>query len=241
MTKVLGSIAVTIVVFLMTGSAVGQSGSTGPSGQSCQFLFNYVAGSGSATGGLGSPLPFPTGTRCFGECGPFCTSCVAQSPACTSAQTPSEVCIACLLNALAKSSTPQAGAPIDLATGNTYIVQGDLSVPGLGGGLSLARTWNSKLPAIQNGYSSMFGPRWRSTYEERLIFNSPDNYLKYARSDGSVWSFGVVSLMPNIYRTAAPANDTTTITTTADANGVATLWTLVSKSGEKRTFDPTTG
>ena len=98
------------------------------------------------------------------------------------------------------------------------------------------------LPAIQNSYLSMFGPGWRSTYEERLIFNSSDRYLKYARSDGSVWSFGLVSMTPNVYRTAAPANDTTTITTNVDTTaGVITAWTLLAKSGEKRIFDPTTG
>lgn len=98
------------------------------------------------------------------------------------------------------------------------------------------------LPAVQNGYASMFGPGWRSTYEERLIFNSSDRYLKYARSDGSVWSFGLVSMTPNVYRTAAPANDTTTITTNVDTTaGVILSWNLVSKSGEKRIFDPATG
>jgi YD repeat-containing protein len=128
--------------------------------------------------------------------------------------------------------------PIDFATGNTYIVQSDLSVPGLGGGLSLTRTWNSMLPSIQNTMSGMFGMNWRSTYEERLIFQSADKYLKYARSDGSVWSYGMKSDDSSVvYQTAAPASDVSTITTTTtDPN-----YTLVAKSGEKKVFDGTTG
>jgi len=128
--------------------------------------------------------------------------------------------------------------PIDFATGNTYVIQSDLSIPGLGGGLSLTRTWNSMLPSIQNTISGMFGMNWRSTYEERLIFQSPDKYLKYARSDGSVWSYGVKSDDSSVvYQTAAPASDVSTITTTTtDPN-----YTLLTKSGEKRIFDGTTG
>jgi hypothetical protein len=42
---------------------------------------------------------------------------------------------------------PKAAQPIVLSTGNTYIKQTDLQIPGLGGGLSLLRTWNSLWPA----------------------------------------------------------------------------------------------
>jgi len=231
MKRMLGVTTVAIFVLFMMGTTAAQSG------PACKVPFTYVTGSGSATGGLGDPWPIPIGSVCGGNCGNFCALCDAMSPACAPAAAANETCIAC--NA---ARTAQASHPIDLATGNTYISQGDLSVPGLGGGLSLSRTWNSMLPAVQNGYAPMFGPGWRSTYEERLIFNSSDRYLKYARSDGSVWSFGLVSMSPNIYRTAAPANDTTTITTNADTTaGVILSWILVSKGGEKRIFDPVTG
>src|SRR6185437_16886786 len=73
----------------------------------------------------------------------------------------------------------QAGHPINLATGNTYISQSDISVPGLGGGLALSRIWNSRLPATQNAYPFMFGPNWRSTYEEHLLFNDSNGFLEY--------------------------------------------------------------
>lgn len=126
--------------------------------------------------------------------------------------------------------------PINLSSGNTYIIESDISVPGLGGGLKLTRTWNSMFPAMQNTYSTMFGINWRSTYEERLIFYSSDLLLKYARGDGSVWSFALIATSPNNkYETVAPGNDTTTITQGAQA------LTMLFKSGEQRTFDLNSG
>jgi YD repeat-containing protein len=137
------------------------------------------------------------------------------------------ICIACLL----------AGSPINLSTGNTFVVQSDISVPGLGGGLNLARTWNSLLPSWQSSFAFMFSPSWRSTYEERLIINSGDGYIKYLRGDGSVWSFAVSTVgTPNIYKAAAPANDTTTTITDGSPS-----WTVTFQSGEKRLFSATTG
>jgi YD repeat-containing protein len=83
----------------------------------------------------------------------------------------------------------------------------------------------------------MFGNGWRSTYEERLIFISSDPYLKYARSDGSVWWFSMSTEgPPTAYMTAAPADDTTTTITKGSPN-----WTLTTKAGAKRIFDGTTG
>jgi hypothetical protein len=39
-----------------------------------------------------------------------------------------------------------AGHPISLASGNTFIVQTDIKVPGLSSGLKLVRIWNSMHP-----------------------------------------------------------------------------------------------
>jgi YD repeat-containing protein len=47
----------------------------------------------------------------------------------------------------------------------------------------------------------MFGPNWRSTYEERVFVGS-DNYFKYLRSDGSIWSFGYGPGKPSKYSSA---------------------------------------
>jgi YD repeat-containing protein len=90
---------------------------------------------------------------------------------------------------------------------------------------------------MQNLYPFMFGINWRSTYEERLITNSGDGYVKYLRADGSVWSFAAATFgSPNVYMAAAPANDTTTTITDG-----STSWTMTSKNGEKRFFDATSG
>jgi YD repeat-containing protein len=206
-------------------------------GQSCK-LPSYPPECVSQTFDQGDAMDNPPASRmCCNPSGvPFNESCMWGNNKCAPPNAAGETCLSCSLG-----KTVQVSVPIDLATGNTYITQTDISIPGLGGGLRLARTWNSLLPAIQNSAPSMFGPGWRSTYEERLIFHSSDIYLKYARSDGSVWSFGVASTsgVVNIYTTVAPANDSTTITQTL-TNGV-TSWLLTFKNGEKRTFDPASG
>lgn len=192
---------------------------------SCMFFW------GSSS--LPDPTSPPTQVCCNPLGVPWGEVCLAPRPSCgVPPGAAPETCLSCN-----QGKTPQAAHPLDLATGNTYIAQSDLSVPGLGGGLSLSRTWNSLLPARQNSYPFMFGTGWRSTYEERLIFVSGDGYVKYLRADGSVWSFAPISLgTTSIYKAAAPADDTTTTIT----NGTPS-WTLTAKSGEKRLFDATTG
>jgi YD repeat-containing protein len=87
-------------------------------------------------------------------------------------------------------------------------------------------------PATQITYQiGLFGPNWRSTYEERVFVGS-DNYMKYARSDGSFWSFGYDGAL---YRVAAPANVTATL-----VQG-STNWTLTFQNGEQRLFDNLSG
>jgi len=130
-----------------------------------------------------------------------------------------------------------AGAPINLSTGNVYIIQSDVRVPGLGGGLGLSRTWNSILPPFQDMYPFMFGVNWRSNYEERLILATGDGYLRYLRGDGSLWFFAIASEgPPNVYKAAAPATDTTTTITKGSPT-----WTVAFRNGERRLFDSTTG
>lgn len=129
-------------------------------------------------------------------------------------------------------SCPNCSQPISLTTGNVYIQQTDVTIPGLGGGLKLVRTWNSMWPATQAATQvGLFGPNWRSNFEER-IFNGTDNYIKYARGDGSFWSFGVGG--PE-WSVAAPANAGAVMT----ASGFYV--TITFKSGEQRLFDATSG
>ncbi len=125
------------------------------------------------------------------------------------------------------------GAPISLVDGNTYIVETDVTIPGLSSGLSLARTWISKWPSTFSSFNvGLFGPNWRSTYEER-VFMADDNYVTYTRSNGSFWSFGGGGTLSAV----APSNVVATLT----ADSGLTQWTLTFQNGERRTFSYTSG
>lgn len=134
------------------------------------------------------------------------------------------------------NGVPVAGLPINLTSGNTYIQQTDVKLPGLGSGLSLARTWNSIWPSSQSALQvGLFGPNWRSTYEERVFPGSGTavNYMVYARSDGSFWYLGTVN--GSTWTLAAPGNSTATLTKGS------TYWTVTFQNGEQRRFDNTSG
>lgn len=109
----------------------------------------------------------------------------------------------------------------------------DARVPGLGGGLQLSRRWNSIWPANEIATSvGLFGPNWKSTYEES-VFMGGDNFLKYARSDGGYWSFATSNSGSLVV--ASPSNVPATLSQTA------TNWVIAFQSGEKRQFSLTTG
>jgi YD repeat-containing protein len=111
-----------------------------------------------------------------------------------------------------------------------------LKIPGLGGGLTLVRTWNSLWPSTQTTFQiGAFGPNWRSTYEER-IFMGVDS-IKYSRSDGSFWSFKWGSGTSG-WIVAAPANAAATLNTDTSVNA---YYTLTFKNGEQRRFDKNMG
>ena len=153
----------------------------------------------------------------------------AMKASCQSAGAPSEAghCPTCDGRII-----PTAGEPISLASGNTYIQETDVNIPGLSGGLRLSRTWSSTWPATQSTYQiGLFGPNWRSTFEER-IFLGGDHYIKYARGDGSFWSFGVNG---GVWNVSAPANVVATL-----VQGT-TNWTLTFQSGEQRIFSIASG
>jgi YD repeat-containing protein len=127
----------------------------------------------------------------------------------------------------------QAGTPIYLDTGNTYIKDTDVSLPGLGGGITLQRTWNSVLPQnLIDSSIGIFGPNWKSSYEER-IFTGSDHYIRYARGDGSYWVFGLNA--SGALAVAAPADVSVTLSQTVSN------WILSFMSGELRQFSLTTG
>jgi YD repeat-containing protein len=207
---------------------------------------------------IGTTRYFFTDVRRPGSffCKPYLTymyACRSMTPVCP----PAKPCDHC-----AKSNAPdfKGSRPIDLSSGNTYIDEVDVSLPGLGGGLSLARRYNSAptqecvltvVVSVSTRASDssgdgggggetyqctpigpgIFGSTWRSTYEERIIWGS-DFYMKYLRSDGSYWSFGDTGTNYNL---VAPAN------TSATLAYYFTYWTLTFQNGEKRVFDAVTG
>ena len=125
-----------------------------------------------------------------------------------------------------------AGAPINLANGNTWIEQSDLSIPGLGGGLSLTRTWNSiwtnpnDPPVEQVG---LFGDSWRSNFEERLQAQTGGG-MRYWRGDGSRWTFSYDSVN-QVYNLTSPPDEHASLVNTAGQ------FTLTFKDGRKRIFN----
>jgi YD repeat-containing protein len=82
----------------------------------------------------------------------------------------------------------------------------------------------------------LFGPGWRSNFEESVYVGS-DQYLKYSRGDGGTWSFGWTGQTNNAnsFGVAGPANRAATL---IQATG---NWTLTSQNGEQRVFDGTSG
>ena len=139
---------------------------------------------------------------------------------------------------------PSGGAPINLATGDTYITQSDLSIPGLGGGLSLSRTWHSQFPFYEAvPTSGIFGGNWRSTYEE-LIFVDPGGLVKYVQGTGGIWTLGMDSPSEGSgagwasigYAMIAPANGNLSLAYNSTLANNEAYWTLTFNTGEKRIF-----
>jgi YD repeat-containing protein len=129
--------------------------------------------------------------------------------------------------------TSNAGSPINLTNGNTYIQETDLKIPGLGGGLFLKRTWNSLWPAAESAFQNgMFGLQWRSNYEERVFAGSGEasGYTAYLRGDGGLWYFSSNGAL------GSPANQSAQIT----QNGTQS-WTITFKNGVQRVFSYATG
>jgi YD repeat-containing protein len=164
---------------------------------------------------------------------PACTGCCGGAASGSSAPPPASPSSGGAVGSSGPSPVAAAGQPIFLTNGDTCIYGTDSSLPGLGGGLTLKRTWNSLWP--QNEITSsvgIFGPNWRSTYEER-VFMDGNNYLTYARGDGGYWYFGLKSL--GTFIPISPANISATLSQTAN------YVLLAFQNGEQRQFSLTTG
>ena len=168
--------------------------------------------------------PLPAGAYNCSAIGPWTEECSVN------------ICPPPCSNCSAQAGPPKVGNPIDLSTGDTYINETDVRVPGLGGGLSLSRTWHS-IAFSSRSNLGMFGPGWASSFEES-VFVDTGNLVTYLRGDGGVWWFTFSSWDANgnaYFIVGAPANQTAQLTQTvlqAQPN-----WTLAFQNGEKRVFD----
>ena len=126
----------------------------------------------------------------------------------------------------------QAGAPINVANGNTWITQQDYSIPGLGGGLRLTRTWNSLWPLTNPPEQiGIFGDSWRSNFEERIQVLT-GGVVKYWKGNGSALFYTYDSLS-GTYRMTAPADDQTTLA----YNSPTSQWIVPEKNGTQHIFN----
>ena len=199
-------------------------------GQNCVSQYQYCALCGDP------PIP---GATCIPEI-TILEICFAPSPTCAAAAAPYEDCPTCRAASEGQSAPAQGGKPINLATGNTFIMQQDLNVPGLGGGLTQVRTWNSRWPFTQTASQvGMFGPNWRSTYEER-VFLGTDNYMKYARSDGSFISFAYLG-PAWVMAGGPPGNPNNNVAEVTNMSQSTANWTITFQNGEQRVFNSVSG
>jgi len=209
------------VVFLLAVLVcVLSSGAAAQSNPSCVEYFQYCIACGDP--------PIPGQGNCVTE-GSYLSLCQIPNNHCAPAAAAQETncgpCPYC-------NGHGSGGSPISLASGNTYIEETDVRLPGLSGGLTLLRTWNSMWPSTQSALQiGMFGPNWRSNFEERVFLGS-DRYMKYGRGDGSFWSFGHGG---GGWTSVAPANSSATLTQGAS------YWTITFRNGERRLFDNASG
>ena len=129
-----------------------------------------------------------------------------------------------------KDCKARAGSPINLTNGNAWITGADYSLPGLGGGIHLSRTWNSLWSAGSNVEQvGMFGDSWRSTYEERLhVIDS--NTIEYVRADGGSWFF---TFRNGAWVLGSPSDEHATLS----FDTTTTQYTLTFKDGSTETFN----
>jgi hypothetical protein len=164
--------------------------------------------------------------------GHWYTECHSVNFTCTAAPTtgreypsnnPSLTCSDC---------NAKTGKPINLMNGDVWVTEQDYSLPGLGGGITLERTWNSLWPSARDAMpqTGMFGDSWRSTYEEYLLSFGTD-YIKYFRANGDGWLFQWNSSASN-YQLVTPPNRHATLT----QDSTTLQYTITFADGSTRIF-----
>lgn len=135
------------------------------------------------------------------------------------------------LGRCSKHCEEMAGEPINIVNGNVWIQQNDYALPGTGGGMQLARTWNSLWPSSQPpAPAGMFGQGWWSTYEERLTWPS-DGVIFFWRGDGRYWCFGQGS-SPGSYTLISPPDERASL----QYSPTGYVYTLTLHDGSSRLF-----
>lgn len=124
------------------------------------------------------------------------------------------------------------GKPINLSNGDTWIQADDYELPGLGGGISIRRTWNSQWsnnsPWILAG---MFGDSWQSGYEKFIQVLAGGNQIRYWRGDGSAWLF---TQSKNNWTLTYPVDERATLTFSNKSG-----YTLTLRDGSQETYTTT--
>jgi RHS repeat-associated protein len=143
----------------------------------------------------------------------------------TDTPTGSNICATCL----AKMNEALSGVtyyPVNVQWGNFFHTFGDLSIPGRGNAINLARTYNSD--AAFSAVDSPFGYGWSSSYGISLAAGPTQTVIH--QEDGSQVTFDLSGSVwvPHVPRTIA--------TLTHNGNGT---WTFVRKAAETVTFDST--
>jgi len=125
-----------------------------------------------------------------------------------------------------------AGEPVNLSTGGVWVSKTDYAVPGLSGGLSLSRTWNSLWSLSNSPFSAgMFGSGWTSDFEERL--QTLDGCtISYWLSSGNAWTFQN-NCSGSTYSVVSPLTEHASLA----YNSGTSLYTLTFADGTIKTFN----
>jgi len=114
------------------------------------------------------------------------------------------------------------GDPVNIANGNLFLTDKDLSVPAVGLPITIKRYYNSF-----SDYNGPFGYGWSYTYDERITENSADESLTYKAGDGG--NFVYTKNPDGSYQRPLGMHSTLS----KDASG----FELIEKNGTKHIFD----
>ncbi|HZQ28304.1 MAG TPA: DUF6531 domain-containing protein, partial [Acidimicrobiales bacterium] len=144
----------------------------------------------------------------------------------TETPTGSNFCLQCLANWMNQNLSDVTYYPVNAQWGNFFHTFGDLSIPGRGKAIGLARTYNSD-PAF-SAVDSPFGFGWSNSYGVSLAAGPTQTVIH--QEDGSQVAFDLSGSVwvPHVKRTIA------TLTHNGDGS-----WTFVRKAAETITFDST--